>query len=332
MKNTIQPITENTKLNLTDTNKLDLIKIENRPVLPKKKTIKFEYVNAAYINYIATNGFEYPLMKYDPYFIPFNTIFYYAFKLTNLPTNVNDVKSIEEPFYIYFKYSEFDVDNGLYKMKFLKKNNENYLHNVCYYVNRFYTKYCKECKFYGDDKYYYLEFNLHRETLIFKVLRNIKVKGYCNMNLYDISYEINQQIKEARWNYFYLSGYVWYTKRIITKNQIKKDNIWKCMLEYALDTNTTYFKLKREFDNNHYINIYEHDDIYIIYELRDRMTMLKSLYFQNYFIYRNNKLVKRNIENVSKRLLKLFECMAKFLDIPFNPDCIFTGEYLRKEY
>ena len=332
MENLTQTITEATELNQTSLNELNLIKIENHPVLPKKKTINFDYVNAAFRNYIATNGFEFPLMKYDPYFIPFNTIFYYAFKLQNIETNENEVKSIEEPFKIYFRYSEFDVDKGLYKMYFSKKNNENYLHNVCYLINRNWNYYCRTFNFYGDDEFYYLEFYLNKETLIFKVLRNIKVKGYCNMNLYGISYDIDQQIKQAWWKYYYLSGDVWYTSRIIKKQEINNQQVWRSMLEFALNNNKEYFVLKREFDHDRYIDINKHDDVFIAYDLRSRMTILRSLYFQDYFIYNNNKIVGRNVNVANNRLIKIFKYMAQTLEIPFNPDCIFTGEYLRKEY
>jgi hypothetical protein len=104
------------------------------------------------------------------------------------------------------------------------------------------------------------------------------------------------------------------------------------MLEFALNNNKEYFVLKREFDHDRYIDINKHDDVFIAYDLRSRMTILRSLYFQDYFIYNNNKIVGRNVNVANNRLIKIFKYMAQTLEMPFNPDCIFTGEYLRKEY
>jgi hypothetical protein len=284
-------------------------------ILEQEKKSQLQLIDDAYKSLFSVSGVSLPILNYNPYNLPIICLLYDEFTLRNV-MSYKDYKLIETTFKIRIPYSNYDIKSKNLTININKKyNDRNYIDNLCLNED---TKNINHIDLVDvEENFYVLNLNVKVDSLLDKVMTNIKLKGNPNMNLVQFKDLHGNEIKEASTRYdalvakidvsasVTLTDYPKYTKDAI-KRFIKRYN--PSFMVYSDESEEFKFNAKTK------LNVYRH------------------LYFTPYNIQQVVRNRNGNVET-NQMLINIFKFFINDLDteVKFNIYDLFEGKYLKKE-
>jgi hypothetical protein len=283
-------------------------------LLEKEKKSQLQLIDDAYKTLYVVCGVSLPILNYNPYNLPIVCLLYEELTLRKV-INHKDYKLIESMFDIRIPYSFYDIENKNLTIKLNKKNsNKNYIDNLCLNENTNYVNYIDIVD--EEENFYVLILNVKENSLLDKVMTNIKLTGNPNMNLIEFKDLFGEEIKEASIRYETMAAKLDLSQSITLTNypEYTKDTIKRFIKRY----NPSYMRL----DGNEKF----------IFDARSKFNIYKHLYFTPLNVQHAVKNRKLNLET-NQMLINIFKFFINDLDsdVKFNIYDLFEGKYLKKE-
>lgn len=284
-------------------------------ILEQEKKSQLRLIDDAYKFLFSVSGVSLPILNYNPYNLPLTCLLYDELTLRKV-IGYKDYKLIETTFSIRIPYSSYNIESKNLTVKIIKNIiDKKYIDNLCLNEDTDNINYIDLVDV--EEDFYVLNFNVKSDSLLDKVMTNIKLKGNPNMNLIQFKDSFGEEIREASARYELITSKLESTQLITLDRypEYTKDAVKRFIKRYN-PSFMAYLNENEEFRFN----------------TRTRLNVYRHLYFTPYNVQQSIMNKDNNVET-NQMLINIFKFFINDLDtdVKFNIYDLFEGKYLKKE-
>jgi len=284
-------------------------------ILEQEKKSQLQLIDDAYKSLFAVSGVTLPILNYNPYNLPLTCLLHDELTLRKV-IRYKDYKLIETTFSIRIPYSDYDIVGKNLTVKIIKNiADKKYIDNLCLNEDTNNINYIDLVDV--EEDFYVLNFNVKADSLLDKIMTNIKLKGNPNMNLVQFKELFGEEIREASTRY----------ETIISKLESVQSIT---LVDYPKYTKDAIKRFIKRYNPSFMAYLNENEEFR--FNTRTKLNVYRHLYFTPYNIQQAVKNKNNNIET-NQTLINIFKFFINDLDtdVKFNIYDLFEGKYLKKE-